>query len=360
MQANKTTSNSEDSEEILMKEFLIRFKSLVNFFQTKWFVFLISVVIGGISGICFYYLQQPEYTSECTFILEEKSSGTNGLAGLASQFGLDLSGGGGGSLFAGDNLLEILPSKKIVQKVLLSKVDSTSNKTLADLFLDFSGLKKSWAKNDKLKDIGYQNVNYNNSLTLPQDSILNIVYQYVVKSNLKIDWARKKASIIKVSVTSKSEKFSKFLTERVVEASKELYIEIKTGTSQANVNRLQSKADSLLSFLNYKSYQTSQEQILNANIARKEALVPFEISTRDKTVAGSVYTEVVKNLETGKLLLSQQTPVIQILDQSEFPLTMIKKGKVYLLIAGTFLGFFIVFIYLTMMYSLNTFRKRQA
>ena len=322
-------------DEISLEEILINVKAFGRYLKTKWVYLLLAGMIGGLLGMGYYYMQTPKYVAECTFILEEKSGGGGGLAGIASQFGLDVGGmGTGSSIFSGDNILEIIPSKNIVRKVLLSKIDNTSEQTMADLFIQFNKLDTAWHKTEKLGNISFAKIIDPEKMTLIQDSILNVIYKTVTKSYLTVDWARKKASLIKVSVTSKNEKFSKFFTERVVEEASKLYISIKTGTSQTNINKLQQKADSLYVVLTSKSYEAAESQVLNANPAMKQALVPIEITARDKAIAGTIYTEVIKNLITSKLLLSQQTPVIQVLDNSDFPL----EGKLIGPVRLTFIG----------------------
>ncbi|HZF64008.1 MAG TPA: hypothetical protein VEZ55_05975, partial [Chitinophagaceae bacterium] len=104
---------------------------LRTFFATyilkKWWLLLLVLVAGVISSLVYYHNQKPKYMAVCTFILEEKSASGGAMAGLASQFGFNLASlGSGGSIFAGDNILEILKSKKVVQKVLLSQIDSSA------------------------------------------------------------------------------------------------------------------------------------------------------------------------------------------------------------------------------------------
>lgn len=328
--------NHPSSDEISLAELIQKIKEFLQYLKTKWLHFVVAGILGAVAGMGYYYIQSPKYTADCTFILQESTGSGGGLASLAGQFGLNIGGAmGGNSLFAGDNLLEIIPSKNIVEKVLLSKVDSTGSATLADLFLDFTKLKKAWANKERLADISFEQVRNPDTMSLVQDSVLGVIYTQVIKNYLTVDWARKKASLIKVSVTSKNEKFSKYLTERLVNEAKILYVTLKTGTAQANVDRLQRKADSLYALLNNKSYQAAESQILNANLAIKQAMVPTEITARDKTVLATIYAEVVKNLETSKIYLSQQTPVIQVLDKSEFPLTKVKSKLLICLITGS-------------------------
>ena len=343
MSAEITQPNSE----ITLKQLLFSISRFGKQLKKKWALFLVCSIAGMGMGIFLFIKQSPKYTGSCTFILEEKAGGGGGLAGLASQIGLDLGGisGSGFGLFSGDNILEIIPSRNIIEKVLLSRVDSSSPQTLADLFIDFTKLKASWNSKPRLANISFAGIRNPQQMSLIQDSLLNVVYMQVIKKYLTVDWTRKKASLITVTAVSKNEKFSKYLAERVVNESKKLYIELKTGPSQANVNRLQSKADSLLALLNDKSYQTAGSQILNANPAMKIALVPTEISTREKTMIGTIYAEMVKNLETSKILLSQQTPVIQVLDNTDFPLINDHTSLLAYLFAGCVLPALFLFIY---------------
>src|SRR5687768_18587052 len=83
------------------------FKSFVRYITGKWWLLLLAACIGGVLGFMYYKLQPPRYEAVCTFILEEKDNALGGISGLASQFGLDMgSMGGGGNIFAGDNILE--------------------------------------------------------------------------------------------------------------------------------------------------------------------------------------------------------------------------------------------------------------
>ena len=74
--------------------------------------------------------------------------------------------------------------------------------------------------------------------------------------------------------------------------------------------------------------------MLDANPALRTLSVPSELKMRDKTVLATLYTEVVKNLEISRISLSQETPVIQILDQPQYPL--VDKRKKMLLLTVVF------------------------
>jgi len=304
-----------NDDYIPLSELANNLKAFFGYLRKKIWWLVIAAFFGAGLGVIYFFIQKPKYEAVTTFIMEDKSPGTSGLAGLASQFGLNLGNiGSSGSLFTGDNILSILKSKKIIRQVLLSKVeesDSNSN-TLADVYLEFTGRKKKWQGRPELAGINYQNAA--TAIQPIQDSVLNAIYEEIVKKHLLAERTVKQGTIIKVQVTSTNSLFARLMTERLVNEASELYFDIRTGTAQQSIDRLQKRSDSLLMLLNSKSYRAASSQLLDINPGIKSAVVPAEIATRDKTVAATLYAEVTKNLEASRMMMSQQTPVIQILD----------------------------------------------
>ena len=342
---------TEKNDEISVKEIITKLSVFISFLRTKWLNFLLTSVICAILGILFSYLQTTKYQAECTFILDEKSGGGGGLASLASSIGVDIGSvtGGSTSIFAYDNLLDILQSRRIVETVLLTEVDTalTTHQTLADLYLDFSKMKKGFENNPRLAGIHFNGYNKREDFTIIQDSILFVIYKKIIKENLVTDRTNKKTQIFKVEINSKNERFSKLMAERMISEAKNLYINIKTGTSQKNIDRLQQKADSLLVLLNGKSYETAETQVFNPNLAVKSIAIPSKLATRNEVILNSLYAEVVKNLEVTKTTLMLQTPVIQILDTPRYPLEKFKNGKLFYIVIFGFFGISALCFYYT-------------
>jgi hypothetical protein len=315
----------QTSNTVKLSDLLAIAGSFIKFLFSNLKLFFILVVLAAGLGSLYYISQKPKYLAVTTFILEEKSSSAGNLAGIASQFGFDIGGISGGSgIFAGDNILDILKSRTIVEKVLLSKIDTTKGAnglTLADLYLDASQLKQSWKnKENGLATISFTNCVPDKPNSLLQDSVLFVIYTKLLKKNLSAERLNKKGSIIRLATESGNQVFSKCLTERLLTEVRTLYINLKTSNSQQNVTRLEKRADSLLSLLNSKSYQSASLQIVDVNPVYKSSVVPVELSQRDKSVISAVYAEIVKNLEMSRMLLAQQTPVIQVLDVPKYPL----------------------------------------
>ncbi|HTM97841.1 MAG TPA: hypothetical protein VL088_03820, partial [Pedobacter sp.] len=186
--------NDKTEDSIRLSDLFGHIKPLIIYTLKRWYWFLTSLVFGSVLGIIYYNVQKPNYKAVCTFVLEEKQAGLGGLGGLASQFGFDIGAlSSSGSLYAGDNIFEILKSKKIVQKVLLSKLDSNSSKTLADFYIDFKKLRTKWKKNSSLKTVSFENAT--SSLSLGQDTALNIIYDKLIDKNILVDRAGKKGNL---------------------------------------------------------------------------------------------------------------------------------------------------------------------
>jgi uncharacterized protein involved in exopolysaccharide biosynthesis len=110
-------------------------------------------------------------------------------------------------------------------------------------------------------------------------------------------------------------------------------------------------------------YETALEQSssmsgVNVNRALQTAMVPKLKQEYDAQLYGTVYAEVLKNLETLKLDLARETPIIQIIDTPRYPLKKDKLGKIKgTALGGIFAGFMVVF-YLLLTYYFNLAKEK--
>lgn len=341
-----TTPISKHEDEISIKDLILKIQEWGKYLWSKWLVILIFVSLGGGLGLVYALVKKPLYVAELTFVLEDgKSNALGTYAGLVSQLGIDFGGGSSSGVFSGDNILEFLKSRLLVEKALLSPIILNGKVgSLADHYIDMNGLRESWKKNPSLKNLGYPVGVSRKGFTLQQDSILNSIYEKIITKNLSVTKPDKKLSFISVECTTKDEIFSKAFTERLVNEAIDFYVQTKTQRSKITVNNLQTKADSLESLLNRKTYFVAASQDMNLNPARNMAGVNTELATRDKVMLQTMYAEVVKNLEISKLAMAQETPIIQIVDSPILPLKKEKWGKFKGILVGSFLSSVIIFI----------------
>lgn len=349
---NTTQKDTAKEEGMSLKEFLRNITLLFRFLLLKWWIILIAGLSGAGLGLLYGYNETPHYSGDLTFIVEDtKSGGLAAYAGLASQFGIDLGGGGGMGIFSGDNIMEFLKSRLMMESTLLTGTTvNGKNTSLADLYIDAYNLRGAWQKKPALANISIPVTEDRSKFTPQQDSILYEVCLRILKKNLKVTKPDKKLSFISVTTKSENELFSKFFTERLVAKATDFYIQTKTKRSKTNVDKLQRTADSILYLLNKKTYTVAEQQDINLNPVRKVASVGMEVSSRDKLMLQTIYGEVVKNLELAKMTMAQETPVIQVVDGPMLPLKVQKLGKLVSLILGGMLGGFLIVAFLVSRY----------
>ncbi len=114
---------------------------------------------------------------------------------------------------------------------------------------------------------------------------------------------------------------------------------------------LQKKADSLEQLLYQKSYNSVR--LFNSNNGLKNYTATEEISQKDKTVAFTLYSEVIKNLELTKMTQAQQTPIFQIVETPRYPLENKKIELPILLLMGLFSGLALTVVHALFKYILQ-------
>ena len=353
-----TNTRTETIKYSELKAIVLRF---LNYFISQYKIILYITIITSALGLLYGKLQPSTFKATSTFIVEDKSGkGGGGLSGLASQFGIDVGGltGGGAGLFDGDNILEIIKSRSIIEKVLLTKMEEPSSfkgQTIADYYIQVEDLKDKFErKNINVKSLNFAGLSGGAKHTVQQDSVLYVLFDRIYK-DLNVEKKNKKSTIITLEVVSGDQIFSKIFAEELLKQTSDLYIDIKTGNLSRSINKIQQKADSLQNSLRgiyQKSFQAENAtKLYNVNSSLRINTSQTEIAARDKTVSSTLYGEVVKNLETLKLSLINQTPVIQVLDTPKYPLFDQRIPILYFLLIGFAIGFVLSFFYALYKYT---------
>ncbi|MCO5947232.1 Wzz/FepE/Etk N-terminal domain-containing protein [Mucilaginibacter flavidus] len=340
-----------NTNEISLKEILLKIGELWKYILTKWVIILFAGILGGAIGLTYSLVKKPIYKAELSFALEDDKSsggGLSGALGLASQFGFDLGSSGGGA-FSGDNLLELMKSRSMVENTLLTTVNiSGKNQTLAELYISFNKLRESWAEKPEFKDVRFLPGADPAKFTLQQDSILGSFYRDIVKNSLSVEKIDKKLSIITVIVNSKNELFSKYFTEVLTKTVSDFYIDTKTKKSVKNVAILQHQTDSVRRELNaaLTGVASSSDINPNPNPSLQILRVPSQRRQVDVQANQAILTQLVANLELSKVSLRKETPLIQIIDKPILPLEKDKVGHIKGFIMGGLISAFLVIIVL--------------
>lgn len=320
-----------------------------KYFLSKWLIILLFGLSGGGIGFTIAYLQKPVYKATLTFALEEqqKEGGIGSALGLASQLGFDL-GGSGGGMFASDNLLELFKSRTIIEQTLLLPNSLNNNSvSYAELFIEAEGWRKKWVEKPALQHILFlpnanrQNFNRN------QDSILGVIYEMILKSNLNVIQKDKKIDIITIEYKSINESFSKSFTEALANKVSDFYISTKNKKARINMAIIEKQIDSIRAVLNgaISDVAVANDNTFGLNPALN---IQRTSSTRrqiDVQYNVAILAELVKQTVLARVALRKETPLIQIIDRPILPLKKEKLGKITgLILGGLLAGIIIVFV----------------
>ena len=339
-----------DNDEISLKELIQKIQEWIAYLKTQWKLIIGIAALGGTIGFVYASFQKPNYLATTTFVLEEDKGGggLGGAMGLASSFGFDL-GGGGGGLFTSSNIIELMKSRLVVEKTLLNPVQVAGKEiSLAEFYIQINELKEGWAKKPALVNISFP-VNADRSkFSLQQDSILQTISAGLTKENLVIAQKDKKVSIISLTVKTESELFSKLFCEQLLKETSDFYIETKSKKSRLNVDILQHQADSIRAELNsaITGVATASDNVYNLNPALNVKRTPSTRRQVDVQANTAILTQLVAQLELSKVSLRKETPLVQLIDRPILPLEKDKVGRLKSLILGGFLAGFLTVLYL--------------
>ena len=342
--------STSSNDEITLKELVVKIKEWYSYFLHNWKVIILVSIIGASVGLTYSILKKPLYIATLTFALEDEKAGGGfgGALGLASSFGLDL-GGSGGGIFSGSNLTELFKSRSMVEKTLLSPVNLNGKQiSLAEMFIQNNKWRSTWNKNPKLANIAFLPNSDRNKFTRVQDSIMGKMYESLSTTSLSVGQKDKKVAIINIDVASTNELFSKLFCEALARQVGRFYVETKSKKARNNMAILERQVDSVRGELNssISGVAVANDNTFNLNPAMNVKRTPSVRRQVDVQANTAILSELVKQSELAKVTLRKETPLIQVIDRPILPLPMERFGKAKGIIIGGFLGGFLIVLFL--------------
>lgn len=332
---NTTTSTYEAAPRD-QQSFVTMISNLVRLVLRRWWLFLIVGVLAGLAGIYYATSKAASYASKLTFALDDGGggSGVGGLASLASQMGLSVSSGK--EIFSGDNILAIMKSRRMIERVLLS-TDTFENEQYS-LMGYYLHLMEAGAKNNKKSvHVSFPPGLQKEQLSYLQDSVLKNVFRDFSTQFISAGKPDKKLNIYEVNVVSPNEKFTKVFTDRLVDETNKFYTEIRTKKAKETLEILEDRVASMKGNLNSSLSQRATAQDANVNPVFAQAQVPVLKQQANIQAYGGAYNEMFKNLELARFQYLNEIPLMQIIDPADYPMERRKMGRLF-----TGLGFAIV------------------
>lgn len=351
MPHNSHDIRQQKDEGITLKGIFSKVEEWVRYFLSKWLILLVAGVVGGALGLGYALTKTTKYTASLSFIVEESGSGGASLgaaAGIAAQLGFNLGGlSSSGGFFQGDNIIEFLKSRSMIDRTLLTTVEFDGKpEMLVDRYIAYNKLSDKWAKNPRVRDLRFQD---SVGIYL-QDSLMREFYNSITKSNLSIGKLDRKLNIIEVAMTTPDEQFSKAFVETLIHNASDFYIRTRTQKAEENLAVLTHQVDSVRRELDaaIRGVAAATDANPNPNRALQSLRVGAQQRTVDVQANTAILSELVKNQELARITLRNEKPIIQPLDKPILPLENDKLGKAKAIVLGGVLAGFITVIVLLM------------
>jgi hypothetical protein len=335
-------------DQFSVEAFLLKGLKFLPFLKKHYKFISIGLILGGLIGfgIEIYRSKNLSHTSEIVFILDNEGSSGGGLSEIASTLGF---GGfmGNSSMFSGENFKELLKTKSLYRKALLTEVVIDGKK---DLFANFFLKKCDLAEHEwdelspdflsyrfKIKDISQSDIQDRN--------ILNAIYEYL-NSKTVIEVENPKSSFQTLSVETRNDTLSYVWSKLYLKTVTDYYIANKTKKSKELLVIMDKRVDSLRSALYFTQGKLANYNDQNQQIIYQRARVIADRLQMNSTQLQTMYFEAVRNYDNLKFSLIKESPLFTIISDTELPLPFepYRWGRVTII--GLLLGFFISCFYL--------------
>lgn len=318
-------------------------KKILQAVVRKWWLFLIIGLAGGLIGYLYAYVQKTQYQSYLSFALDEGGTEGGGSAalGLAAQFGISL--GGSQNVFEGDNILDIIESRRMIEGTLLS-VDTFDNKptTLIEFYLQNE--RQNNGDKKKANIVHFAPHQPRSSFSYQQDSLLYNTYLSFKQKHIIARRPDKRLNIYEVMVTSPNEKFSKVFTDKLIASTNDFYTEIRSKKAGETLQILEKRVPDMKHKLDASIENKASIQDANLNTPFASAEVPLLRQQSNAEVYSGAYAEMFKNLEVARFQYLQSIPLLQIIDAANYPMEKIKPGKLKTAVVCSVLAAFIFLV----------------
>lgn len=320
-----------------------RGKSWIRFLLSKTLLIFVLSLLGMAAGIIYAKRQPIQYESYLTFSLDEDGNNVGGgFAGFAAQFGFGISDN---NLFSGDNIVEVIKSRTILERVLLG-TDTLNGRvtTMIDYYNGIHAKNKSPQKTKVAFPAGLDNAKF----SYAQDSVLYNTQLDILKNHLKAARPDKQLNMYAISFKSPDERFTKIFTDKILSETIKFYTELKTQKSEATLKVLEQRVDVIKGNLNQSISSRAVTQDANLNTAFSAAQVPLQKQQLNMQVYGAAYGELYKNLELARFQYLQDIPLLQVINNNDYPMTRIKVSSVkWGIMIGFLSGLFSIFLLTT-------------
>ena len=353
MSEEQYTSLPEDQfsfKDIVMK--LVSFKNLI---VRNWKALVLAVFIGTAGGFAFERITKKPatYVAKIVFNMENGGGGGGGISDLASAFGFSPGSSASVGLFVGDNFVELLKTKNLYNRAVLSKVKINGREEIfGNYYLRKSGILKDEYEDDaEMQSFRFKHDKYEDA-TQNERSKVRVVQDNLMPYTI-IGNDSKKATFLALAVTSQNDTLSYIWANLYLRVVTDFYKETKTQKSRELLVLVEHRVDSLKRTLYATQNAAARFTDQNQQIIVQEGLVQQQRLQTNSGQIQAMYFEAVKNLDNIKFSMAKETPLFTRIDNPELPISPEIDSTRKVIIIGALIGLFLGILYVAFKETLS-------
>lgn len=334
---------------------VVSFKNLI---VRNWKILVLAIILGTAGGYIFERITRkpPIYIAKIVFNMENGgggSGGGGGLQDLASAFGVNGANSASAGLFSGDNFIELLKTKNLYNRAVLTKVNVFGKQYIfGNYYLEKSGILQDEIEDDvAMQTFKFKHDNYDSAST-DEKSKVRLVQNYLMPYTLVANDS-KKATFLSLAVTTRNDTLSYIWANLYLKIVTDFYKETKTVKTRELRDLIKRRVDSLKRELYRTQAQAALYADQNQQIIVQEGLIQQQRLQTNSGQLQGMYFEAMKNLDNLNFSMAKETPLLSRIDDAELPISpepdATKKG----LIIGSIIGLLLAIIYVAFKESLK-------
>ena len=299
----------------------LSFPDLINIFAEQLKVMIIvPFVFVFLTFIYVQFIQESKFTSWAKVLVPDNSSvSTGGIAGIASQFGVNIPTGNQADLSSPAILPDLIYSRTFGEKILQEEIFLKNQDKKIKIFSLFSSDIESISELD----------NYKKSKALRS-------LRRMIDFNQSI-----KNPVSTLSVTAVDPKIAKDLADIILVQLDSLNRYYKDQVANEKITFIESRISSVM-----KDFESSEKRLKNFNQQNRQISSPslqlqLDRLERDVEIQKGIYLTLKQQLELAKIEKIQESSVIQIIDMPQIPSGKNNKNLFLKILLSGILGLFL-------------------
>ena len=307
------TTNGTNDDTVSIPDVLLTFAEQLKV------IFLVTFIFTFCSFVYVKFIQEEKFLSSATILLPEiQANNMGGLAGLASQFGVNVPSGNTTIDLSSPSLIpELLKSRTFAEKLLYKEFYSSKlNKKipLVEMLFNTNEIDRDAAIYKGSKTLNSSIISYRKN-TLENFSIINVTF---LEPQLTKDIAD--------SVIHEIESLNKFF---------------KVQSTNEKLNFIENRIKTVDSDLRKSELKLKKFNEQNRQISSPALQLDLDRLSRDVELQKNIYLTLKQQHELAKIEEVQKSSILQVLDKPFYPLGPINKNLPLSLFFAISLGLFV-------------------